>query len=559
MNYCFIRLGKSSVGEIRRLDVMDGFQEKHVSIAVSCTQVPHEAKTGTYSFIWFGSDNNKGLSTAWKQGLRAFGIISSKGGGPKYGNRWTMKVQVLFIFGSSIGRSELLRLSPQTFTGITDMPIVGIESSSNQTVQMIKPSSSEYQDLNALTKLLDMHDKRFIPAVAQLRVPLGLQAAGGISAREITDTVFDEPEDSGDAAISHPFDPAEIDIRPQPLTIISIVKRLETKPMRIDLNTDFQRGQDLWSLENQSRLIESLLVKIPLPAFYFDGTADTWLIVDGLQRISTLRNFILLRKFRLTGLEYLKEFEGFSWEELPPHLRSRIEETPVTAYIINPGTPEDVKFNIFKRINTSGLSLNSQEIRNALNNGIPSQFVAKLAEDQLFISAMGGEVPTTRMQDKDYVTRFLGFYLDESNYQPDLDGFLHSGMAKLKKMDEGQRELIASDFSKAMKFARSIFGVHAFRKRNSANRKMPINKALFECTAVILAKLKYKDLLTLETRRDLVNKKMETLLTSNKSFIDAISSGTGDIKAVQKRYAILRELFSGIIYERSNLLFEANV
>jgi hypothetical protein len=559
MNYCFIRLGKSSVGEIKRLDEMDGFQEKHVSIVVSCTQVPHEAKMGTYCFIWLGSDNNKGLQTNWKQGLRAFGIISSKGGGPKYGNRWTMKVQVLFVFGSSIGRSELLRLSPQTFTGITDMPIVGIESSSNQTVQLIKPSSSEYQDLDALTKLLDSHDNRFIPAMAQAGVPLGSHGAAGASAREITDTVFDEPEDRGGAAISHSFDPGEIDIRPQPLTIISIIKRLETKPMRIDLNTEFQRGQDLWSLENQSRLIESLLVKIPLPAFYFDGTADTWLIVDGLQRISTLRNFILLKKLRLTGLEYLREFEGFSWDELPSHLRSRIEETPVTAYIINPGTPEDVKFNIFKRINTSGLSLNSQEIRNALNNGIPSQFVAKLAGDQLFISAMGGKVPTTRMQDKDYVTRFLGFYLDESNYQPDLDGFLNSGMAKLKKMDEGQRELIASDFGKAMKFARSIFGAHAFRKRNSANRRMPINKALFECTAVILAKLKYKDLLTLETRRDIINKKMETLLTSNKAFIDAISSGTGDIKAVQKRYAILRELFSGVIYERSQLLFEANV
>lgn len=98
-----------------------------------------------------------------------------------------------------------------------------------------------------------------------------------------------------------------------------------------------------------------------------------------------------------------------------------------------------------------------------------------------------------------------------------------------------------------MKFAQSIFGDNAFRKVHPAGRRMPINKALFECTSVILAKMKYSDLLKLETKRGLVTKEMGQLVTSNKAFIDAISSGTGDIKSVQDRYSLLREVFKTII------------
>jgi hypothetical protein len=542
-----------------------GGQRKNLSFEVKCTQVPEEAGKDTFCFIWLGSDNNKGMPTNWKQGLRAFGVINSKRGGPGYNDEWELKVRIHFVFEQSINKTDLLEHNPALYTEISGMPIIGLSASTNQTVQMIRPDGKGRQNIGALFALLNSVNKGFIEAVQELELvddyllewkptavkreknaPKIWKTVGRDTiAREAT--AFDEPEDKGTEVITHPFDPTKIDIRPQPLTIISIIKRLESNPVRLDLNTEFQRGQDLWSLENQSRLIESLLVRIPLPAFYFDGTSEKWLIVDGLQRISSLRNFILLKKFKLTGLEYLIDFEGFGWDDLPSYLKSRIEETAVTAYIINPGTPEEVKFNIFKRINTSGLSLNPQEIRNALNNGVPSKFIADLAKEPLFIKAMGGKVPTVRMQDKDYVTRFVGFYLDEENYQPDLDTFLNSGMSKLKKMDEAQLERIASDFNKAMKFAQSIFGDNAFRKVHPAGRRMPINKALFECTSVILAKMKYSDLLKLETKRGLVTKEMGQLVTSNKAFIDAISSGTGDIKSVQDRYSLLREVFKTII------------
>ncbi len=298
-----------------------------------------------------------------------------------------------------------------------------------------------------------------------------------------------EIEDAS-SEIKTPFDPSKINITLKPLIVDSLVKRIKNKPARIDLNTDFQRSGDLWSKKNQSRLIESILVRIPLPAFYFDGTdEENWKVVDGLQRLTTLKNYIVDESFELSELEYLKEYEGKKFSNLPPFLQGRIEETHITAYIINPGTPPEVKYNIFRRINTGGLVLTPQEIRHALNQGTPAEFIKDLSKSALFTKATDNRLKASkRMEDRDFVTRFVGFYIAGNEYKPDLDTFLNFAMGKLNSLTRGQRLNIKEDFKKAMSASYDIFGRDAFRKRFSiSDNRKPLNKALFEAWSVNLA------------------------------------------------------------------------
>ena len=354
-----------------------------------------------------------------------------------------------------------------------------------------------------------------------------------------------EIEDTSAVSIDQPFDPKKIDITTKQMILEAIFIRLRNK--EIDLNTFFQREGNLWDKEKQSRLIESILIELPLPAFYFDGSDDNnWLIVDGLQRLNTFQNYIIDNNFTLQNLEYLTQFNGFYYNSLPRELQRRIEEHEITVYIINPGTPEKVKFNLFKRINTGGLTLTAQEIRNVLNQGIPADFINELAELKEFKKY---RINRKRMLDRDFVTRFLAFYIHTTEeYKPDLDTFLNTSMWKLKELSVQKRDQLKADFKKSLQAAWNIFGKDAFRKRyDKSDKRKPINKALFETWNVALSKLERDEIEIVIERKDILIEEFINLLNSDKDFEKSITSGTGDKKQVEKRFKSIELLIKKVL------------
>ena len=177
-----------------------------------------------------------------------------------------------------------------------------------------------------------------------------------------TSTLPEEKENR----IIQSFDTRAIRIDSRSGNVNTLLARLEND--EIDLAPYFQRQAGIWNERDQSRLMESLMLRIPVPAFYFDATNDEkWLVVDGLQRLTAIRRFVIAQDLRLSELEYLREHEGKTFSELPRPLQRAIRGADLVWYLIMPGTPEKVKFDLFRRINTGRLALNAQEIRHALN------------------------------------------------------------------------------------------------------------------------------------------------------------------------------------------------
>lgn len=158
-DFASIRLGKTSVDDIRMLnDCQSGIIEPF-KISVTCTQVPLEFKEGVYSFIWLGSDNSKGSATDWKQGYKAFGKVDSINRAENRNDESTFIVEILYIFDDAVSRLDFLKHVPSAYYWCSTMPIIGIDDHSNQTVRMIQ--TSERSKMNALFYSFGRIDKSF--------------------------------------------------------------------------------------------------------------------------------------------------------------------------------------------------------------------------------------------------------------------------------------------------------------------------------------------------------------------------------------------------------------
>ncbi|ARQ68079.1 DUF262 domain-containing protein [Streptomyces marincola] len=361
-----------------------------------------------------------------------------------------------------------------------------------------------------------------------------------------------EREDTeGVERITSPFDPEHIDIETRTSTVDLLLSRLRND--MIDLAPDFQRRAGIWTDEKQSRLIESLLLRIPIPSFYAAEQKDgTWVIVDGIQRLTSIARFfdaglVGASPLRLTGVEYLLHFAGKGLADLSGKLQIRLRETEVVVHVIRRGTPEPVMFNIFARINTGGEPLTRQEIRHALIPGRARTVLAELAASDEFRDATGHSVVGDRMADREMVLRFLAFRLlpPEGYRSGDFDGLLAEAMHRVNRLDAAEEAVLRREFTAAMTAAEKVFGAHAFRKyRSGQQRKSPINKALFEAVAVSLAELGEEQCGRLERSATL---SAFAELMEDSDFERSISVATGDPKKVRKRFVSVRHLFRKLL------------
>jgi hypothetical protein len=360
-----------------------------------------------------------------------------------------------------------------------------------------------------------------------------------------------ESEDTGD--IAKPFDPEDIDVITKPMTIDLLLSRIHSKA--INLQPDFQRRWGIWDVKRQSRLIESLLLRIPVPSLYAaEDQNEDWEIVDGVQRLYTIARFIDSSLVSdtplvLSQLTTLANFNGRSFNALPTKLQRRLRETELVVHVIRKGTPPAVKYSIFERINTGSVVLSAQELRHAITPGLAREILEGWAGTNEFKEATDFSVRSDRMGDRELVLRFVAFRLTPyTDYKvQDFDAFLLTAMSSLNILSAKRLGVLELDFKGSMTTATAVFGRHAFRKRyRLGESRYPINKALFEATAVNLAALMPQQRDSLVKYKDIAQEKLMHLC-NNREFEAAISQGTGDVTKVRRRFEMVASVFQEVV------------
>ncbi len=288
------------------------------------------------------------------------------------------------------------------------------------------------------------------------------------------------------------------------------IKRMAEETRELTIAPPFQRKL-VWNAEQKRELIESILMGIPIPVIYvFEDENGHKQVVDGRQRISTIISF-MNNEFKLAKLKMLPSFNGKKFSDIKPLYQSKIERYQIPVYVIEPPTPERVKYDIFDRVNRGGTQLNNQEMRNALYSGESTKLLEELSESNVFKQATNNGIKPDRMKDQYVILRFLAFYLLRTgelqlHYKSNIDDLLAETMKHINKMQMEQIAILKNIFIKAMQSSKSILGPDAFRFSQKKINRRPVNMALFEAVSFFFTRVDVERI-----PKSLIKKKLEEL------------------------------------------------
>ena len=336
---------------------------------------------------------------------------------------------------------------------------------------------------------------------------------------------------------SYPID--TLLIRNENRTVHDVLRRIEKGTFVMD--PDFQRDF-IWRDDKQSKLIESVLMRVPLPVFYLgEDEEGRMVVVDGLQRLSTFRRFVN-NKLKL-ALPDQKELDKKYFKDLSPKLQNRIEDCNLILYVIDAKVPEQARLDIFDRVN-SGIALTRQQMRNSLYMGQATRFLKEESQTALFLKATGGSLKTQTMRDREFVNRFCAFQLlPIEEYRGDMDDFLAQVLKKMNKLTKKDLEKLSAQFRTSLTNNFKVFGQHAFRKhsKDQASRSV-LNASLWDVMSTVLSRHSEP---VVEARARKIKSVFYSLM-EDEEFMTSITYGPNDMKKVRERFGLAKEIIQEV-------------
>jgi hypothetical protein len=349
----------------------------------------------------------------------------------------------------------------------------------------------------------------------------------------------DEDESLGD----YPID--TLLIRNETRTVHDVLRRIEQGSFVMD--PDFQRDF-IWLDDKQSKLIESVLMRIPLPVFYLgEDDKGRMIVVDGLQRLSTFNSFVN-NKLRLK-LPNQADLDKKLFEALSPKLKNRIEDCNLILYIIDAKVPERARLDIFERVN-GGIPLTRQQMRNCLFNGTATQFLKREAATELFKKATGNSLTTKTMRDREFVNRFCAFrLLPIDTYKGDMDEWLAMALKKMNGLNEASLAQLSNEFQSSLQNNYFLFKDHAFRKHSPGqDRRGVLNASLWDVMITGLAKYSHDQIVN---HAEKLKERFYTLI-KNERFVWSITYGPNSPDRVRHRFEETQKMFAEVFDAHSS-------
>ncbi len=347
--------------------------------------------------------------------------------------------------------------------------------------------------------------------------------------------VFEE-DTNGDAP-----DPEETPIRdrkvitqPYDLAIDNLVSQVKGNILYLRPLSDrpkFQR-QYVWSDKLASRLVESVLLNVPIPPCYLSENEDNEFdVIDGQQRIYSLYRFVE-NQFALRDLDALKEYNNLRFYELPSREQRKIKTHTLRCVVVTNESHPEIKFDVFERLNTSTMPLNAQELRNCVSRGVLNNIVADLSFDVQWLKIRGRKAPDKRLADEEIILRFFAFqFRNVLPYRTPLKNWLNDA-ARIGRKLSAERE---ADMRGV--WTQAIENVLVWFKPEEAFRRpggKAINRALYDLTMYTASDSPRA--IAIEKRKPFREKYLDLL--TNEEFLDLISRSVDHKKRTERRFEL---------------------
>lgn len=352
--------------------------------------------------------------------------------------------------------------------------------------------------------------------------------------------IYDDDSDN-DSKIPYeiPQEVRKITTQAYDKSVSDIIRMIEDNEIKLD--PDYQRNY-IWDNKKSSLLIESIILNVPIPVIYVSQEKDdTWSVIDGLQRLYSLKRFFEC-KFKLSGLEILSELNKQDIKSLNPKALRMLKNGLLRVIMISHDSNEEIKYDVFMRLNTGSVHLTEQELRNCLYRGSLNKLLKDFSQNKTWQKLLGLKEPHKRMADRELALRFLAIYKSWDDVNKELKGykgrmksFLNTFMSVNQNIDNKTYSEMKSAFEETIEKVLLVYGDDAFRRTNRDGiRENSINRAIMD--VIMLSSIQHTKE-ELIHKRDEINNQLLNLIINDINFSNSIKNGTSDTKVITYRLA----------------------